>query len=65
MIASVLTPIILIVGVIILSFKLWSKKPMGKVWKALLIISSVLVGLFLLLLLDILFGYLLGMHPHW
>jgi flagellar biogenesis protein FliO len=57
-IGSLKLPLALVAGVTYLSVRLWSKKQKGKALKALLIIVTVLVGLSILLLLDILIGYL-------
>jgi hypothetical protein len=65
MLISIFMPIAFVVGLIYLSVKLWSKKRIGKALKTFLIIFTALMGLVLLLLLDILFGFLLGMNPHW
>jgi hypothetical protein len=65
MVMSILIPIAFIVGVIYLSVKLWSKKRIGMTLKTFLIICTALVGLVMLLLFDILIGFLLGMNPHW
>jgi hypothetical protein len=65
MLMSILIPIAFVVGVIYLSVKLWSKKRIGMTLKTILIICTVSVGLVMLLLFDILIGFLLGMNPHW
>jgi uncharacterized membrane protein HdeD (DUF308 family) len=45
-------------GVTYLALRLWRKKQFGKALKALLIVVTVLIGLSILLLLDILIGHL-------
>jgi hypothetical protein len=57
LVSSLAIPIGLVV-ITYLAFRIWRKKQIGKALKALLIVVTVLIGLSILLLLDILIGHL-------